>query len=131
LFTERGDFTDFHLKLEAQVNDGGNGGVVFRAPFAAGLPPRGYEAQINVSHNDIHNRANRTGSLWNLVGPSKLVEFREVLAPANRWFTFEVIAKGNQLTTKVNDTTAVDYFDAASAHRAGHIALQCWTGITR
>src|SRR5262249_50446214 len=35
LFTERDDYGDFHLRAEARVSDGGNGGVYFRCANAA------------------------------------------------------------------------------------------------
>src|SRR4051794_37223499 len=34
LFTERGDYTNFHLRFEAMINDKGNSGQYFRADFA-------------------------------------------------------------------------------------------------
>jgi len=37
LFSERGDYQNFHLRAEARINADANGGVWFRAPF--GLPP--------------------------------------------------------------------------------------------
>ena len=53
LYTERDDFTDFHLRVEARFNKGGSSGVYFRCPFGPSLPaddpkwPDGFEATIN------------------------------------------------------------------------------------
>ena len=54
LYTERGDYTDFHLRLEARFNQGGSSGVYLRCPFGPSLPsaddpkwPDGYEVTIN------------------------------------------------------------------------------------
>ncbi len=55
LYTERDDYKDFHLRVEARINDGGNSGVYFRTPFS----PTGYEAQINSTQQDL-----KTGSLY-------------------------------------------------------------------
>ena len=58
LYTERDDFTDFHLRVEARFNKGGTGGVYFRCPFGPRLPtddPKwldGYVAMINNSRID-------------------------------------------------------------------------------
>src|SRR5262249_16752263 len=51
LFTERGDYKNFHFKVEAMINDKGNSGQYFRTKFGGGFP-RGYEAQINATHGD-------------------------------------------------------------------------------
>ena len=38
LFTERDDWRDFHLRAETRINDGGNGGLYFRASFPLVFP---------------------------------------------------------------------------------------------
>src|SRR5262249_40902239 len=64
LFNDGTTYENFHLRVEAMINDGGNSGVFFRAPFgpttAQGHPASGFEAQINISHKDPH----KTGSLF-------------------------------------------------------------------
>jgi serine/threonine protein kinase len=56
LYTERNDFRDLHLRLEARYNDGGNAAVLFRSGFGPVDPkgdpkrPRGYEVPINSTH---------------------------------------------------------------------------------
>src|SRR5205823_3780003 len=59
LFTERGDFTDFHVRAEVLINHEGNSGLYVRTQFGPGFP-KGYEAQINSTHRDPI----RTGSLY-------------------------------------------------------------------
>src|ERR1700726_2986583 len=49
LFTERGDFENFHVRVEAKISDKGNSGLFFRTRFGASYP-QGYEAQINSTH---------------------------------------------------------------------------------
>ena len=49
LFTERGDYENFHFRIEAAISDKGNSGQMFRCMFAKGFP-KGYEAQINATH---------------------------------------------------------------------------------
>src|SRR5262245_61935601 len=51
LFSERGDYKDFHFRIECQINDKGNSGQYFRTQYGPGFP-RGYEAQINATHGD-------------------------------------------------------------------------------
>src|SRR6185503_12327299 len=59
LFSERGDYVNFHYRVDAMINDMGNSGQYFRTEFGPGFP-KGYEAQINATHRDQI----RTGSLY-------------------------------------------------------------------
>lgn len=117
LFSERGDYENFHFRVEARINDGGNSGQLFRTKFEPAFP-EGYEAQINASHADPI----RTGSLY-------LPEVKEVLVAdklhkPDEWFAQEVIAQGNHIIIKVNGKTTVDYRDPNKAYTRGHVALQ-------
>jgi hypothetical protein len=113
LFTERGDYENFHFRVEARINDGGESGQLFRANFVPGFP-KGFKAQINSTGLDEQ----KTGSLY------YLVPVKEMLVPPGTWFTQEVIADGNHIVIKVNGKTTVDYFDSVWSHRSGHLALQ-------
>jgi serine/threonine protein kinase len=125
LYTDRGDFRDFHLRAEARINGGGNSGVYFRSSFGAFLPrnapefPLGYEAQINSTHQD----RNKTGSLLSGAG-GVLVSVVPSQSFPGSWFTLEVIAKANHLIIKENGKTVVDHVDARWPTYSGHIALQ-------
>src|SRR5439155_3602708 len=98
LFSDRNDYQNFHFRVEARINDGGNSGEYFRAqpgdPF-----PHGYEAQINSTH---FNPA-KTGSLFGLA------DVKEVLVKPDEWFTQEVIAVGKHIVIKVNGKVVVDH----------------------
>src|SRR6185437_1453147 len=111
LFSERGDYENFHFRVEAMINDGGNSGQYFRSAFGAGFP-MGYLAQIDA------NSANpqKTCSLYSIV------KVAEQLHKPGEWFTQEVIAEGDHITIKVNDKMVVDTHD--SRHKKGHFALQ-------
>lgn len=119
MFSERGDFQDFHLRAEANINTGGNSGIYFRSEFGLnGLGkkyPAGYEAQIYVGGP---NNAQRTGSLHGFA------PIYEDLVEPNTWFSLEVIARGKHTVIKVNDQTVVDYVDPKSTYTRGHFALQ-------
>jgi hypothetical protein len=125
LFTERSDYENFIFRIEARINDGGNGGQYFRAAFGPGFP-RGYEAQINATHRDPI----KTGSLYPgfdaamTQGQRDRLIIKEAPHKANEWFTQEVTAVGNHMTIKVNGKTTVDYVDATNAYRKGHLVLQ-------
>src|SRR5262249_16790749 len=101
LYTERSDYKDFHLRAEARINDGGNSGIYFRSRFGPSDSspwPTGYEAQMNSTQKDPR----KTGSL---MGKGNLVVVRESPVPPGKWFTLEIIAKGNHIALKVNGIT--------------------------
>jgi hypothetical protein len=125
LFSERGDYENFHFRIEAKINDKGNSGQYFRATFAKAFPP-GYEAQINSTHGDPI----RTGSLYPdgrdkyTNDEKKTMIIREQLVKPDEWFTQEVIAIGNHIIIKVNGKTTVDFVDEKNRHTKGHFAFQ-------
>jgi hypothetical protein len=123
LFSERGDYANFHFRIEAKINDKGNSGQYFRATYAKGFPP-GYEAQINSTSGDPI----RTGSLYpdQLTSENERKEtiVREQLVKPDEWFTQEVIAIGNHIVIKLNGKTTVDFLDERKRYAKGHFAIQ-------
>jgi hypothetical protein len=125
LFTERGDFENFHFRVEALIADKGNSGQYFRTQFGPGFP-KGYEAQINATHSDKI----RTGSLYPAFDSKLPKEQRDKIivleAPhkPDEWFTQEVIADGNHIIIKVNGKTTVDFVDEKNTYKKGHFAIQ-------
>jgi hypothetical protein len=125
LFSERGDYTDFHYRVEAKINDKGNSGQYFRTKFEGGFPA-GYEAQINATHGDPV----KTGSLY--PDPrTPLKNFRDKISVMNtashkpdEWFTQEVIAVGPKVTILVNGTKTIEWEDPNALFKSGHFALQ-------
>jgi hypothetical protein len=125
LFTERGDYKNFHFKVEAMINDKGNSGQYFRTKFGPGFP-RGYEAQINATHGDKV----KTGSLYPDYREKHLQGVKENIileAPhkPDEWFTQEVICKGPNITILVNGKKTVEFKDPKyDDYKEGHFALQ-------
>ncbi len=117
LFSDRDDYKDIHLRVEARINSGGNSGVFFRTQFGPAFPA-GYKAQINSTHKDPY----KTGSLYMHGGPTIGVGPSPV--PPNQWFLLEVIASGNHIVISVNGKTVTDHTDDARRFTTGHIALQ-------
>ncbi|HZZ78224.1 MAG TPA: family 16 glycoside hydrolase [Gemmataceae bacterium] len=127
LFSERGDYADFHLRAVCKISKGGDSGIFFRSEFGVSQPrwntwfePKGYEAGINHGHF-----AFATGTLF---GPDpKKVDLQSAKADRikpDQWFTMEIIARGNHIQVRVADQTVTDYVDAARFYSSGHIALQ-------
>jgi hypothetical protein len=125
IFSERGDYADFHYRVEAKINDKGNSGQYFRTEFGGGFP-RGYEAQINATHGDKV----KTGSLYPNAGfglnkeSDKHTVMNTAAHKPNEWFTQEVIAVGPKITILVNGKQAIEWTDPKETFKSGHFALQ-------
>jgi Domain of Unknown Function (DUF1080) len=125
LYTEKGDYENFHFKIEAKINDKGNSGQYSRTQFGKGFP-KGYEAQINVTHGDPI----KTGSLYPAFNPKLSKEDRDKIivkeAPhkVDEWFTQEVIMDGNHIIILVNGKKTVDFVDTNNTFTKGHFAIQ-------
>jgi hypothetical protein len=125
LYSEKGDYQNFHFKIEAKINEKGNSGQYFRTQFGKGFP-KGYEAQINVTHGDPI----KTGSLYPAFNPKLSKEEREKIIvkesphKVDDWFTQEVIADGNHIIILVNGKKTVDFVDANNTYTKGHFAIQ-------
>ncbi len=117
LFSERGDYANFHYRVEAKINDRGNSGQYFRAQFGPAFP-KGYEAQINSTGGDPI----KTGSLY--FPDVKEVLIKEQLVKPNEWFTQEVIANGDHLTVILNGKKTVEYKVPDMKYPKGHFAIQ-------
>jgi hypothetical protein len=125
LFSERNDYENFHLRIEARINDKGDSGLLFRAQYGKTWP-KGYEAQININPKSTV----KTGSLYYGFNPrltdeeKKKITVREAKHKADEWFTYEVIADGNYIIIKVNGKTTVDFLDDNFTYTKGHFAIQ-------
>lgn len=119
IFSERGDYVDFHYRIEAKVNDKGNSGQYFRTEFGPGFP-KGYEAQMNATHGDKI----KTGSLY-LPGVKEVLVLDNAPHKPDEFFTQEVICVGDTITIIVNGKTTVDKWkDPMARYKKGHFALQ-------
>jgi hypothetical protein len=108
--TERDDFADFHLRVEARCSDG-NFSVV-RLP--------NYMVFINSNNQN----SAKTGSLEAaLTKWERVVTVREPPVPANQWFIMESIVRGTKIVVKVNGRTTANYAAPERRCERGNIAL--------
>jgi len=99
-------FKNFDLKVDVMTEPNANGGIYFHTKYQeTGWPRQGFESQVNVSHGDWI----KTGSLWGIVCTG-LTEAQD-----NKWWTQEIIVKGNSVTVKVDGKIAVQYNEPAGA----------------
>lgn len=119
LYTEAGDYENFHLRVEARVNAVGNSGVSFHVPNAAEFDkfvPAGMEAQIAV------NGSAKTGGLY--LGSSAIRAVKDAPHAADEWFTLEVIVKDGLARVLVNGKQTAEAPLDARAAKKGLIGLQ-------
>jgi formylglycine-generating enzyme required for sulfatase activity/serine/threonine protein kinase len=132
LFTERGDFKDFHLRLEARINKDGISGVFIRSPFVAIVPVNqpqwasqgGEGYKVWIDGKDLN--FNRTGGLYpaeadNDVGLAFLDYTK--LAPG-QWFTLEIVAEENAFSVRMNGIPSSFHTDQKRLFSSGHLVLQ-------
>jgi serine/threonine protein kinase len=135
LFTERRDFANFHLRVEAKINAGGDSGIFLRAPFElkdSGVDgknawphplPESLEVQI-TDDGGPGAKSGLTGSLISLLQPA------ESHVKVDAWFTLELVAVDHHFVVKIDGKTVVDVTDDKKRTSRGHLALQVWEPTT-
>ncbi|HZM47923.1 MAG TPA: DUF1080 domain-containing protein [Burkholderiales bacterium] len=108
-------FKDFELYVEFWASDDTNSGVYVRAPDPKNVNTASgaYEVQI---WDKNPNPAYSTGSLVNVAA------VQPIYKAGGRWNTFEIYAKGPQLTVKMNGVVTVSAQDSKSLE--GRIGIQ-------
>ncbi len=110
---------DFKLTFEVRlVGNRGNSGVQFRSvPQTHGV--KGYQADIGVGWwGKLYEEEGR-GLLW--------TESGEKHVKPDDWNTYEIIAQGNQIETRINGERCV-YLEDVNGARRGIFALQLHSG---
>jgi serine/threonine protein kinase len=142
LFSERGDYRDFHLRAEVKINAAGNSGLGFRSEYGFnfdirqkggnGFCPIGYETELAVKGaagtTYPTGTVYRNPRVWDRKAGSVRPKSDEV--KSDQWFTLEVIARGAQFTILVDGKTVVDFTDPDPIARVGHLNLQVLTPAT-
>jgi hypothetical protein len=94
------NFKNFELKLKAKTLQGSNSGIFIHTTYqASGWPNKGYEVQVNQTHEDWR----KTGSLYSFS------DVKDILVKDNDWYDYHIIVKGKHIIIKVNDKIVVDY----------------------
>ena len=99
-------FKNFDLKVEVMTDHNSNGGIYFHTKYQSeGWPKGGFECQVNNTHGDWI----KTGSLWGIVN----VGLRA--AEDNKWWTQEIMVKGNTVTVIIDGKKMLEYVEPAGA----------------
>ena len=99
-------FKNFDLKVEVMTEPKSNGGIYFHTKYQAeGWPRAGFECQVNNTHGDWI----KTGSLYGLLNISR--------SPAEdgKWWTQEIIVRGNSVTLVVDGKRIFEYNEPPGA----------------
>ena len=109
-------FKDFELYVEFWANDDTNSGVYLRAPNPeqVNTASGAYEVQI---WDRNPNQKYATGSLVNVAAVEPIHK------AGGRWNTFEIVARGAQITVKLNGVVTASIQDAKNT-QAGRLGLQ-------
>lgn len=103
-------FKNFDLKVEVMTEPHSNGGIYFHTKYQSeGWPKGGFECQVNNTHSDWI----KTGSLYGLVNIAN--------SPAQdrKWWTQEIVVKGNSVTVLVDGKRVFEYNEPAGAKAGG------------
>ncbi|HUQ71135.1 MAG TPA: family 16 glycoside hydrolase, partial [Planctomycetaceae bacterium] len=111
LLTDRTDFRDFHARIEAKINEGGDSGFFFRFGDQG---DKALQAQITTA-------AGAAGSL--LWDAATVVPGMKQIAPET-WFRLEVIAQGPRITVLVDGEQVVNWTYPSREIPAGPFAFE-------
>jgi Protein kinase domain/3-keto-disaccharide hydrolase/Caspase domain len=131
-------YSDFVLRLEYQLDAGGNSGIAFRAAAGEGLNLRNAAMHLEIQLLDDSSprfasstRVQKTGALYNLA-LDRLAQIK----PTGEWNTFEMEVRGASLRVSVNgqqvlQTDLTNFVDQANRlpglkRSSGRIGLQNW-----
>ena len=129
LITE-GQYENFHLKLDWNISDCGNSGVIFliQEENQEKTYHTGPEMQIldNTCHNDAQYPTHRAGSLYDLIQAQPETE-----NPAGEWNTAEIILDDGHLIFLLNGTQVVEtqMFDENWEEMIENSKFKSWPGF--
>lgn len=112
------DYGDFDLSLEFWVSDEANSGVFIRCMDHQEI---GADSCYEVNIFDMRpDPTYGTGAIVNFVPPA------ETVSTGGKWNRYEISARGDRLSARLND---IDMFDIEdSTYKSGPIALQYGSG---
>jgi len=117
----KNSYTDFQLRVEFWVDTAANSGIFIRCTDAQKITSTtAYEVNIFDTRPDPNYG---TGAIVNVAKVDPMPK------AGGQWNTFEITAKGPQLTVVLNGTKTVDIQDSQFA--SGPLALQYGAGVVK
>jgi hypothetical protein len=115
------NYANFELRVEFWVDEGANSGVYMRCQDGTQITDKTcYEANIFDKRPD---QSGRTGAIVHIAKPLAVVD------AGGKWNTYEITAKGPELTVRLNGTLTAQAKD--DKFTSGPIALQYMAGTVR
>ncbi len=114
-------YGDFQIRAEFWVDSETNSGIFIRCE-----DPKNVGSKTAYEVNIWDTRPDPTYGTGAIVGLAKVVPMPKA---GGQWNTYEITAKGPQLTVVLNGVKTADVRDAQ--HARGHIALQYGSGIVK
>ncbi|SHF86447.1 protein of unknown function [Fodinibius roseus] len=107
------DFKNFEFMADVKTTEGSNSGIYFHTEYQEeGWPEKGYEVQVNNTHDDPR----KTASLYAI---------KDVMndAPARdgEWFTMYIKVEDRDITIKVDGETMIEYTEPEEVDREGRV----------
>jgi Domain of Unknown Function (DUF1080) len=126
LWTERDDYSDFHLRIETRLGDQ----VYAQVQACNTFGPMGeIWGGYSIVLNSTNDNASKTGSLL-VIGKGIVVDAPRSPVPPDEWFTLEVIIKRNRVIVKVKGETMADHTAPGEQFARGHITLSKGNKLT-
>jgi hypothetical protein len=143
LYTQRGDYKDFHLRAEVRITGNEFGGLWIRAQIPSDLsrglhrdfrPHEGYRIDLRDQMKPPPAKSAQPGGIW-VIHPGTAPGIDTYWGHSNYktfvgrgdWFTLDVIAERNHIIVLVNGHTTADSRSSNNGeerdYRSGHIAL--------
>jgi Domain of Unknown Function (DUF1080) len=114
-------YRDFQITLEFWVSDDANSGVFLRCSDPKAITQmNAYEVNIFDKRPD---QSYRTGGIVDVAKPASVIQ------TGGKWNTYDITAKGSQLTVVLNGAKVVEVKD--TKHLDGPIALQYGAGTVK
>lgn len=107
LYTEK-EYSDFILRLDWRLWEGGNNGIGIRAPLAGDAAYAGMEIQVLDDEADVYQKmglkpAQYTGSVYDVFAAR-----RGFVRRNGQWNEYEIRAKGRRIKVTLNGETITD-----------------------
>jgi hypothetical protein len=138
----RKEYADFELRLEIKMSERADTGIAIRSSLE--VEPSTEDTQIQFVDEEKSRdwpAQERTGGIWDVVPPLK----GHVTSPVGEWNELQIIARGPQVTVRINGTLVLDvdldqykeravqkkgfkHFHPDLVRAKGHIGLQSWDG---
>lgn len=107
------NFTNFEFKADVKTTEGSNSGIYFHTEYQdEGWPEKGYEVQVNNTHDDPR----KTASLYAIEDIMNNAPVKD-----GEWFTMYIRVEGQNITIKVNGETQIEYTEPEDVDREGRV----------